>query len=86
MATKFNRFDDISHTPLRAYNRAVLFSNIFQDHGKASAEDYANSFTREERVQMGQVIELVRERGKKFVQTLVTSGVDFPDYPSVEVV
>lgn len=79
---KFNQFNDIDHLPLRVYNRAVMFSNIYEDHGKARAEDYANSFSKEERLQIAQVIALVRNKGVKHVQALVTAGVDFVDNPS----
>lgn len=86
MKKQFNRFTDIQHAPLRVYNRAVMFSNLFEDGGKAVAEDYANSFTKEERLQMAQVIALVRSKGKKHVQALVTAGIQFVDDPFVEVV
>jgi len=79
---KFNKFNDIEHPPLRVYNRSVMFSNIYEDQGKAKAEDYANSFTKEERLQMAQMIALVRNKGVKHVQALVTAGVDFVDNPS----
>ena len=84
MKQQFNRFTDIAHLPLRVYNRAVVFSNIYEDHGKAIAEDYANSFTKEERLQMAQMIALVRQKGVKHVQARVTAGVQFIDEPFVE--
>ncbi len=77
--TTFNRFTDIQHRPLRIYNRAVYFSNIFEDHGKAPAEDYANSFTKEERLEIAQMIALVKAKGVKHVKDLVTRGVEFVD-------
>jgi len=80
----FNRFTDIEHSPLRVYNRAVMFSNLYEDAGKSAAEDYANSFTKEERLQMAQMIALVRKKGTKHVIALVTEGVEFVDDPFVE--
>lgn len=81
---KFNRFTDISHAPLRVYNRAVMFANIYEDHGKGAAEEYAESFTKEERLQMAQVTALVKTKGTKHVIALVTAGVQFVDDTFVE--
>ncbi len=84
MKTPFNRFTDISHGPLRVYNRVVMFHNVYEDHGKSAAEGYAQSFTNEERLQMAQVTALVRSKGTKYVKDLVTRGVNFVDEPFVE--
>lgn len=81
---KFNRFTDIEHAPLRVYNRAVMFSNLYEDSGRAVAEDYANSFSKEERLQIAQMIALVRAKGVKHVSALVTAGIEFVDDPYVE--
>jgi hypothetical protein len=84
MKSKFNLFNDIEHRPLRIYNRAVMFHNIYEDHGKYSAEDYANSFTKEERLEMAQMTALVKKLGTKRVKEMVTNGLDFVDEPYVE--
>lgn len=84
MKMKFNRFTDVAHAPLRVYNRAVTFHNIYEDHGKYAAEEYAQSFTKEERLQMAQVTALVKSKGTKHVIALVTAGVQFVDDPFVE--
>lgn len=81
---KFNRFADVEHTPLRVYNRTVMFHNIYEDHGRHAAEEYAQSFTKEERLQMAQMTALVRSKGTKHVIDLVTAGVEFVDDPFVE--
>lgn len=81
---KFNTFSDIQHRPLRIYNRAVMFSNLFEDQGKVIAEEYAQSFSDKERLEMAQMIALVRKIGVKKVQQLVTEGVDFVDDEYVE--
>lgn len=81
---KFNRFTDIEHLPLRVYNRTVMFYNIYDDHGRDAAEEYANSFTKEERLQMAQLAALVKNKGTKHVIALVTAGVDFVDEAFVE--
>ena len=75
----FNKFNDIQHRPLRIYNRAVMFYNLRQDHGGYTAEQYAESFTKEERLEMAQMTALVKKKGPKFVKDLVTSGVEFVD-------
>lgn len=82
---KFTRFDEIAHKPLQVYNRAVMFSNIYEDHGHSVARDYAEQFSPEDRLLIAQMIALVKNKGVKYVQKLVTDGVDFIDYPVSEV-
>lgn len=78
---KFDRFESIDHRPLRIYNRTVMFHNLYEDQGKHVAQEYANTFTPEERFEMAQMTALVRRKGPQTVQALVTSGVDFVDEP-----
>lgn len=80
----FNRFEHISHRPLRIYNRAVMYYNIRDDHGKVPAQEYAESFSPEERLEIAQMLALVKRKGVKAVQAFVTSGVEFPAYPVEE--
>jgi len=77
--TEFNRFVDIAHRPLQVYNRAVMFFNLYEDQGKHVAEEYANSFTKEERLQMAQITALTKRVGTKRVKELVTHGMVFTD-------
>lgn len=76
---EYSTFNDVQHKPLRAYNRAVTFFNIFEDIGKAAAEDYAKSFSEEEKLQMIAIIKLVKKHGVKHVVELVTKGAVFPE-------
>lgn len=75
----FNTFDEIQHKPLRTFNRAVFFCNIWEDHGKAFAEDYALQFSMEERLEIAKTISAVKKFGAKRVRELVTQGVVFPE-------
>lgn len=77
----FNKFTDISHRPLRIYNRAVMFANLFEDHGAYEAQQYADAFTPEERLEMVQMTALVKKKGPALVKNLVTAGIDFVDEP-----
>lgn len=85
----FNTFDEIQHLPLKAYNRAVFYSNLYSDHGKAAAEDYAIQFSASERLAMAQIISAVKQFGVKKVQEIVTRDLEFPEYmpaPEPEIV
>lgn len=84
MKNKFNTFSDIQHRPLRIYNRSVMFHNLYEDSGPVVASEYAQTFTPEERLEIAQMTALVRKKGVKFVQQLVTEGIDFVDDPYVE--
>lgn len=79
----FNRFDDISHRPLRIYNRAVMAYNIQEDQGRATMVEYLETFSPEERKEIAQMVQLVLKKGIKEVQRLVTDGVEFSDEPYI---
>ena len=81
---KFNKFDDIEHLPLRAYNRAVFFCNLYEDRGKAYAEDYLLQFDVADRLKMANILSAIKSYGHKRVKEIVTQGIEFPEYPSVE--
>lgn len=75
----FNRFDDIAHAPLRIFNRVVFLSNLYADHGKALAEEYINLFTKEEKVQMGTLAAIFKEKGYKYTKELVLKNITFTE-------
>lgn len=77
----FDRFEEIQHRPLRIYNRAVMFFNLYEDSGSEIAEEYAETFSPEERFEMAQMVALTRRLGPKRVKELVTSGLEFIDEP-----
>jgi len=79
MKTQFNLFYDVQHRPLRIYNRSVMFHNLLEDQGKATAQEYANSLTKEERLEIVQMTQLVKKIGLKRLKALVTEGVEFVD-------
>ncbi len=82
--TKFNRFEDIEHKPLRVYNRAVMTFNIKDDQGTEAAKEYLETFTKQERFEIAQITALVKQKGVKNVQALVTHGMQFVDDDYVE--
>lgn len=81
---KFNQFSDVAHRPLMVYNRTVMYCNIYEDHGPEAAKEYIEAFPKEERLAMAQMLALVRAKGVKTIQQLVTAGVQFVDDPYVE--
>jgi hypothetical protein len=81
---KVDRFDDIAHKPLQAYNRAVMFYNTYEDQGPAAAQEYADQFSMEDRTNMARIVSLVKRKGVKYVRDAVTKGVDFPFYRASE--
>lgn len=78
---KFNTFNEIQHRPLRIYNRSVMFHNLYEDQGKFVAEQYANSLSKEERLEIAQMTALVKKLGPKKVKAMVTEGLIFDDEP-----
>ena len=84
MNNKTDRFDDITHRPLQAYNRAVMFYNTYEDKGRAAAEEYANQFSMDDRLAMAKIVAAVKRKGVDWVRDRVTSGVYFPLNPTSE--
>lgn len=84
MKTQFNLFRDIQHRPLRIYNRSVMFHNLYEDQGAHTAKEYVDALTKEERLEIAQMTQLVRKLGVTKVKELVTQGVDFVDDPYQE--
>ena len=84
MKKTFNRFTDITHRPLRIYNRAVMTFNIMEDQGKETAAEYLDSFTKEVRLEIAQMTALTRKIGPKQVKEMVTRNIDFVDDEYVE--
>lgn len=72
-------FNDIEHSPLRIYNRTVMFFNILEDAGSAPAQDYAAQFSHDEKVEMVAMTQLVKKHGPKQVKEWVTKNVVFPE-------
>lgn len=75
----FPTFNDIDHRPLRIYNRTVFFHNLWEDQGPTVAAEYAETFSKEEKFEIAQMTKLVKLKGVKHVQSLVTQGLEFSD-------
>lgn len=76
---KYEMFNDIRHRPLQAYNRFVYASNLLETKGKAETEDYLSLFSRDEKIDIGQIASLLKVSGWKRTKELVTQGVVFPE-------
>ena len=79
-----NKFEHIEHENLRAYNRAVMFFNLYEDEGRDVAGEYANLFSDKERFQMGVIITAVKKYGKVKVLEEITKDIDFEFDPQYE--
>lgn len=69
-----DNFNHIKHAPLRIYNRAVMASNILEDHGVEPLREYVSQFTEQERLDMFNLLKLVRRDGVDTVRKMVTAG------------
>ena len=68
----YNKFDEITHTPLRVFNRVVLMSNLLADFGEEAAVGYAQSFTDDERKQLFIMHQFIKEKGPEKARKFVT--------------
>lgn len=69
--TKFTTFNDVQNPMLRAYNRAVMTSNINNRHGAEKAEEYASEFTDKERLAMMSILIAIAKYGEEEVKRQV---------------
>ncbi len=60
---QFETFHNVSHMPLRVYNRVVMAYNIKDDFGNVAFENYVGKFTSHEKAQMVCMMQYIREKG-----------------------
>lgn len=70
--TAFNKFDDVTHMPLRVFNRVAMFYNLHEDKGAATAKEYASLFTQKERAQMYILMNEIKIKGVDKVRKWAT--------------
>lgn len=78
-----NNFNDITHLPLRHYNRMVMTTNLLEDGGEVAAKAYLEQFDDQERRNIFLLITMVQKKGKKYVRDLVTKDLE-TEYNSSE--
>lgn len=75
----FNRFDEISHLPLKVYNRTAMMFNLSEDFGETVAKEYAGIFNDNERQQILIMQIFIQNKGIDFVKKEVTKGLVLVD-------
>lgn len=68
----YQRFDEITHLPLKVFNRVILMQNIYNDFGRESSREYAEMFNDQELRQMQIMHIYIREKGEEEVRKMVT--------------
>lgn len=71
---ELNRFEDIVHLPLRAYNRAVMSFNINEDFGPDACKEYLASFNQQEKKDIYLIILTIGSKGKDAAYRAATKG------------
>lgn len=86
MTITLNKFDDISHLPLRVFNRVVFLNNLFADSGPEAASTYIALFDEPQRQQMYVMGAYIKKIGQDAVRKEVTKGLVLvdQDYEHVE--
>lgn len=76
MNNAHNNFNDIQHTPLRVFNRTILFNNIFSNFGSMSAEEYLDQFNQGEKKQMFIMQTFIKKFGYKEAKKSACKGLE----------
>lgn len=79
-----SNFNHIQHRPLKAYNRAVLASNMLEDSGPGYVEDYLSQFSEADKIDIINIYKLIKIVGVKALKEMVTEGLTFTDEDWVE--
>lgn len=75
----FEKFDSVTHMPLRVFNRVVFLHNLISDSGKSAGETYINLFKEFERKQMFLMSAYIKQVGLEQVRKEVTKGLVIVD-------
>lgn len=79
-------FDQIENKDLQAYNRAVMFYNIWEDMSLDAAKEYIKEFSQEDKLRMALVIERVKKYGADYVKAEIIRGLELPPEEEEEMV
>lgn len=74
MQKDFNMFNEITHMPLRVYNRAVFTFNLMSDVGVHGAEEYLDLFSVPERAQIFTMVSFIKSKGPEAAKNFATKG------------
>ena len=77
--TTFDKFDEVSHLPLRVFNRVVYLTSLKEDGGNVSRENYLKLFTEGERNQITLKAMYIKNKGLEQVRKEVTRGLVIVD-------
>lgn len=77
-------FNNIKNKALQAFNRFMYATNLNNDFGVAYMTDYVSQFTEEDRKRMHTAGLMINNFGYKKVRELITEGMYFEEYPTVE--
>lgn len=72
-------FNDIENKDLQAYNRAVMFYNIWEDMSLDAAKEYIKDFSQEDKLRMAIIIERVKKHGADYVKAEVIRNLELPE-------
>lgn len=73
------RFEEITHLPLRVYNRVMFANALVNDGGPEASRRYLEIFDDGERLQMQIVSSLIATNGIDYVRKLATNGLEIVD-------
>lgn len=70
----YDYFRATEFKPLKIWNQAVMYHNILEDSGKEAALDYAGGLTKEEKVDIFNLVSDIKLRGYETVRAELNRG------------
>ena len=78
-----DKFDTIEYTPLRIWNRSVMFFNIMEDSGEDAAKAYIRQFSKPEIQEMIDMYLLVKKHGAENIKRTIIREMPLPEHDHV---
>lgn len=71
----FSLFTDVQNSDVQAWNRCMMYLNIFKDHGRELADEYIGQIDEVSRRRMQKLQETIKEEGYSVVQRRIQEAV-----------
>lgn len=73
-------FNDVSSPVLRAYNRCMIASNLYDDRGPVLAQNYIEQFSKEDKKVIDDVLSVIKKHGTDYMVAMIRRNTEFDSY------
>ena len=70
-------FNDVASPVLRAYNRCMIASNLYDDRGPVLAQNYIEQFNKEDKKVIDDVLNVIKKHGTDYMVAFIRRNTEF---------